>query len=295
MARVLAAALLVAAIAATPAQAAKKRYYVSLGDSYAQGWQPTGANGALTPTNKGFTDYLYRILQRQRKNRNLRLVKLGCGGATTDSMIRGTRGCFEDLPYGSTSRRTSQLTYAAKWMARRRAAGHRIAYVSISIGGNDFAHCGNRPSIGEAAACVNEGIEEIKRNLPVITRAVRKSAGRRATIAGNTYPDVLLGAWVQGNQDLARASVPVFRDNINPPMRRIYRNRRIGFVDATRDFGAYRPFDDTTTHPTYGEIPLNVASICNLGWYCENGDIHLKNAGYRRLGRLYAQLFRKLD
>jgi hypothetical protein len=78
----------VAALAApASAQAAKpqQQYYVSLGDSYASGFQPTAA-GQGANTRNGFA-YQVPKLARARGYR-LELVNFGCGGATTDSLLR---------------------------------------------------------------------------------------------------------------------------------------------------------------------------------------------------------------
>src|SRR3712207_8987263 len=56
-----------------------------------------------------------------------------------------------------------------------------------------------------------------------------------------------------------------FRDQINPALKSGYASQKIGFVDATAGFGAYIPFEQTTTLAPYGEIPKNVANICTLG------------------------------
>ncbi len=61
-------------------------YYLALGDSLAQGVQPDAA-GTSVETRQGYPDQLYAILHRSQPG--LRLVKLGCPGETTTSMIRG--------------------------------------------------------------------------------------------------------------------------------------------------------------------------------------------------------------
>lgn len=295
MARRLALALVATALAApAAAEAARTTYYVSVGDSYAQGYQAIGPDGRPVPTNKGYTDYLYKRLKRNEPG--LKLIKLGCGGATTDSMINGTRRCnpAEELPYESETRSTSQLTYASNWIANRRK---RVKYVTVSIGGNDFASCAGAGDFNQIITCTAEGIEEMKRNLPTIAKSLRRAGGSKAVIVGSTYPDVILGEWVRGDEDgrnLARASIDVFREQINPPMKRLYGNQRIGFVDATRAFGAYIPLERTTTLGDYGEIPVAVANICTLGWYCFNRDIHLKSSGYAKQAALFHAQIRKI-
>ena len=70
------------AVALAPAP----RYYVSLGDSLARGVQPD-ASGASVPTGGGYPDRVYAVLHRDSPG--LRLVKLGCSGETSYTMIRG--------------------------------------------------------------------------------------------------------------------------------------------------------------------------------------------------------------
>ena len=292
-------ALLALALPASAAAAKRKPvYYVSLGDSWAQGVQPLGPDQADINTKKGFVNSVYRSLRK--RHRNLKLVNLGCGYSTTDSMINGTRGCFprvKGLPYRSTSKRTSQLTYAKRWIRKHRG---RIRYITLIVGGNDISPCASKTDTNEIASCIAEGIEEIRENLPVIAKGIRRAAGRKPVIVGSTYPDVALGLYVLrpgDGDDLASLSVDIFRDQINPTLRKAYRARKIGFVDATRGFGGYIPFDQTTRMEPYGVIPKAVANICRWAWFCEpresGPDIHLKTQGYRKLAQLVLKQIRK--
>ena len=66
-------------------------FYLSLGDSLAQGAQPIGGPGSLTGEvgyNHGYADELFKTA-RDGHSGTLRLVKLGCGGETTTSLITG--------------------------------------------------------------------------------------------------------------------------------------------------------------------------------------------------------------
>ncbi len=295
--RILAAAVAVAALAlpASAAARSKTSYYVALGDSYAQGVQAIGPGRADVPTTKGFNNFAYKKLRKS--HRGLRFVQLGCGGATTDSMINGTKPCGEKkLPYKSTSRRTSQLTYAAKWIRAHRG---KVAYVTISIGGNDFAHCASAGDFNAVITCASQGIAQMKKNLPVIAKTLRKAAGKRTVIVGSTYPDVVLGAYVQGDsgKQLASASVAVFKDQVNPTLKKAYAKQKIRFADTTTAFGSYIPFSKTTTLAPYGQIPESVANICRLAWYCtprQGGpDIHLKTSGYARFANVVLKEMRR--
>ena len=68
------------------ATAAPASYYLALGDSLSQGVQPDAA-GTSVETAHGYPDQLYAVLHRSQPA--LRLVKLGCPGETTGTMIHG--------------------------------------------------------------------------------------------------------------------------------------------------------------------------------------------------------------
>src|SRR4051794_41289564 len=106
--RFLVAAIAVAALAlpASAAARAKTSYYVALGDSYAQGYQPIGPNQADVITDKGFNDYAFKKLRRS--HHGLKLVKLGCGGGPTHSTINGRRPRGKKNPHARPPRETSQ-------------------------------------------------------------------------------------------------------------------------------------------------------------------------------------------
>jgi lysophospholipase L1-like esterase len=297
--RILVAAALALAVLAVPATAnarTHRSYYVSLGDSWAQGDQPFGPNQSDVPTNQGFTDYLYP--KARKVFPGLKLAKLGCGGATTTSMINGGKRCkLEHLPYTSADRASSQLTYAARFIRQRRG---KVALITVVIGGNDFASCISKSDMAEALTCVTNGIATMKANLPTIAKTLRRAAGKKTVIVGETYANIGLAGFVRGGStgmQLAQASVPVFRQQISPAIKSAYAKQDIGFVDATKDFGGYIPLSQTTTLAPYGQIPVAVADICTFSWACEAGptgiDIHLKAVGYRKLAGFYLAEIKK--
>ena len=72
-----------------PPTGATDQIYVSLGDSYAAGVQPSGPHQGST-TRNGFA---YQVVDAaKRKGYDLRLTNFGCGGATTDSLLTSP-GC----------------------------------------------------------------------------------------------------------------------------------------------------------------------------------------------------------
>jgi hypothetical protein len=106
---------------------------------------------------------------------------------------------------------------------------------------------------------------------------------------------VVLGQYVRNNQgkQYAQASVSLFRDQINPMMKSAYAKRKIRFADTTAGFGGYIPFDTTMALAPFGRLPVAVANICRLGWYCQVPDIHLRSSGYRRFAAIVMKRLRR--
>jgi hypothetical protein len=80
------AALTGTAAAKTVKTKATPRYYLALGDSLSQGGQPN-LRGVSSNTTEGYADDLYQT--ELKRIHSLQLVKLGCGGESTQSMITG--------------------------------------------------------------------------------------------------------------------------------------------------------------------------------------------------------------
>ena len=114
-------------------------YYLALGDSLSRGFQPNPA-GHSVPTDQGYPDQLYAMLRPGHPG--LRLVKLGCGGETTATMIHGGICSY---PGGS------QLAAAGRSCGRTPAG---YALVTIDIGANDANGCFFRLSLGRVAHCM---------------------------------------------------------------------------------------------------------------------------------------------
>jgi lysophospholipase L1-like esterase len=158
-------------------------YYLSIGDSFAQGYQPIG--GPSSPLgfpgyNQGYADQLLKLVRNRYDH--LQLVKLGCGGETTTTMIAGTPWCGPKITPGS------QLGQANAFLRAHRG---EVAFVTIDIGGNDVIS----PNGG--------GLPAIQANLPTILRQLREAAGPGVPIVGMSYfhpflPDVWFGTHDMG-------------------------------------------------------------------------------------------------
>jgi lysophospholipase L1-like esterase len=282
--RLLPLALAAALLVPGTASAAERSLYVSLGDSYASGYQATGVRQGRN-TRNGFAYQLPRLARP--RGYDLELVNFGCGGATTVSLLAQTRPCPPRArgPEGSTWGGRTQLGAAERFL---RAHRDEVALVTVSIGGNDVTRCARE---ADPVACVAGATDAIRKNVTTIARRLRAAAGRKVRIVGITYPDVILGQWVgaDANQQLASLSVVAFRSLINPALKDAYEGAGGRLVDVTAATGAYTPLDRTVELAPYGTVPVAVARVCELTYYCRYRDIHATTEGYRLIAGLVAK------
>lgn len=260
----LAVAALIAALVTVAPAVAGDRYYLSVGDSLAQGYQPIG--GPWSPLgfpgyNQGYADQLLKLVREP--NEQLRLVKLGCGGETTTTMIVGSPWCGAGFPAGS------QLAEATAFLRAHRG---EVAFVTIDIGGNDVL----QPDGG--------GVTAIVGNLPLILAQLRDAAGTGVPIVGMSYYNPLLADWfsdptsLQGDVDAVVA--------INDLLEAIYAAAGDPVADVE---GAFESTDTTLVNG----VPRDVGRLCALTWSCaappHGPDIHPNNAGYAAIAAAFAQ------
>ena len=133
-----------------------------------------------------------------------------------------------------------------------------IGLITLSIGGNDVTACADAV---DPVACVTSAVDGISTNVPEILQRLRAAAGPETVIVGTTYPDVILGQWLDGTpeaQQLAALSVTAFKQLINPALAKAYADAGGEFVDVTAATGAYGPMTELTALAPYGEIPVPV-------------------------------------
>jgi lysophospholipase L1-like esterase len=256
---------------------AADQVYVSLGDSYATGYRPATEDGPAGSTRDGFTDLV-------AARTGLRLVNLACSGATSGQLrestdcARANRAVGAPDPDGST-----QLAAAVRVLRENEG---RVGLVTVVIGGNDLTPCARPATPAETFTCASEAVTTIRDNLAEVLPALRAAAGD-APIVGLTYPDVFLGAWVSpefpNGRDLARQSVPLFRDFFNTTLKAEYTAVDATFVDVTAATGAYTALTDLTDDPAYGRIPTPVAKVCALTYFCAHTDVHPTPAGHEAI------------
>jgi lysophospholipase L1-like esterase len=275
----------------TAAQAARRTptYYVSVGDSYSVGYQPALPVPVSTP---GYAVYV-------AKRTHLTLVNFGCAGATTSSILDSV-GCPDVLAHtvGALVYPTSTQAAAAEAFV---AAHHgHIGLITVTIGGNDVTAC---IKVTDPIPCVAGAVSSITNNVATLASGLRAAAGPKVPIIGLTYPDVILGEYVWPTRpptaaqiSLATESVPAFKSLINPALSKAYSQAGASFVDVTAATGAYTSLTRTVRLKQYGTIPLSVARVCTLSWFCAEGNIHATTKGYTLIGKLvvarYATLHR---
>jgi lysophospholipase L1-like esterase len=258
----------------TTSPAPAERVDVSVGDSYATGYRPADAGTPAGPTRDGFA---YLVAARS----GLRLINVACSGATS-AQLGESPGCAAgnralDAPDPGDQ---TQLDAAVRTLREHRG---RVGLVTVVIGGNDLAPCARA---SDPAACATQAVADIRANLATVLPALREAAGD-APIVGLTYPDVFLGAWVspefRDGENLARLSVPLFRNFFNTALDAEYGKIDATFVDVTAATGGYEPLTEVTQDPKYGPIPTPVAKICALTYFCDHTDVHPTPAGHQAI------------
>ena len=246
----LAFALLVAALLVVPGApaASKATYYVSLGDSLAQGFQPIG--GPRSPEsppgyNHGYADALFKLVRHRYTQ--LREVKLGCGGETT---ITFRTGGICTYAHGS------QLADAVAFLEEHPG---EVAFVTIDLGANDVLSGG--------------GVAAIGANLPPAL-AELIAAGPGVPIIGMNYYDPFLApVWFQTMSLAALQAEVATTVGFNNFLEGIYGAFGLEVADVETAFSV-------TDLTLVGGTPVNVLRTCAWTWMCSVGDIHANTDGY---------------
>ncbi|HEX6933292.1 MAG TPA: SGNH/GDSL hydrolase family protein [Streptosporangiaceae bacterium] len=260
-------------------------FYLSLGDSLAQGVQPDPA-GRDVATSRGYPDRLAAVLRRHLPH--LRLVKLGCSGETTATMIHGGICRY---PAGS------QLAEAARFLRAHRG---RTALVTIDIGANDPNSCLTNGGLGGLLPCVVARLPQIGKNLSRILSTLRAAGGRRVLIVGMTYYVPELGLWWRGT---VGRQLGILTGAVAAGANKMLADRYRGFgarvanvfaAFGSSDFGTKngQAHSRASSRSTGSDpIPPNVATICALTWMCakppRGPDEHANDAGYAVIARAF--------
>jgi lysophospholipase L1-like esterase len=249
-----------------PALAPGPRYYLALGDSLAVGVQPDAA-GVSRPTDRGYADRLYAVLRRN--DPELRLVKLGCSGETSFTMIHGGVCHY---------RAGSQLAAARRFLRAHR--GH-VALITLDIGANDPNSCFLGAPLSRIARCMTGRVRLTVGDLRTILSGLRAAAGRSVPIVGMNYYVPELAGWRHGRtgQEIAVLTERLVL-GYNRVLSQVYRHYRVRVANV---FSAFHSgdFTDRVRLAGAGPLPRNVATVCELTWACARvPNEHANDTGY---------------
>ena len=255
------------------AQVPDRTYYLALGDSLAQGVQPNAA-GVSVETDDGYADQLYAALRPGHPG--LELVKLGCPGETTTTMMHGGKCRY---PQGS------QLAAADAFLRAHR--GH-VLLLTIDIGANDPEYCGGQPSLTDLAVCAVKGIPDAVSHLGTIMTQLKAVAGPGVRMVGMNYYLPALAEWRDGLSGHMIARVAERLAAVyNNLLGRVYTGSGARVANVS---GAFETSDFTSQA---GGLPRNVTRLCQWTWACaappRGPNQHANTAGYQVIARTFRQ------
>ena len=261
-----------AALAGPDPSPAPPTYYLALGDSLSQGVQPDAA-GVSVETRDGYPDQVYAALHPSHPA--LKLVKLGCPGETTSTMINGGICHY---------RSGSQLAAAVGFLRAHRG---QVLLVTIDIGANDPEQCGSQPSLTQLASCAATSIPAAVTHLTTIMARLKAAAGPGVRIVGMNYYLPALAEWRDGLPGHVVAwAAERLAATYNGLLDRVYTSAGARIADV---FGAF----DTADFAEQGTTPRNVALLCQWTWACaappRGPNQHANQAGYQVIARAFLQ------
>jgi lysophospholipase L1-like esterase len=256
-----------------PESPAPSTYYLALGDSLSRGVQPDAA-GASVETRYGYPDQVYATLRPGHPT--LRLVKLGCPGETTSTMINGGICRYQG---------GSQLAAAVAFLHAHRG---RVLLLTIDIGANDPEHCGSQPSLSQLASCAVTGVPGAVTNLTTIMNSL-KAAAPGVRMVGMNYYLPALAEWRNGLPGHVVAwAAERLAATYNQLLDRVYTQSGARVADV---FGAFETADFSRSGTS--SVPRNVALLCQWTWQCaappRGPNQHANQVGYQVIARTFLQ------
>jgi len=233
------------------------KWYLALGDSLAAGYQP----GTGDDKTGGYVGGALATLEQQ--NKRVKLTNLACSGETTTTFVTGTR----------CPAKRSQQDQALHFLK-----GHRnqSGVITIDLGSNDVDSCVQNGAIDQT--CIAGGLHSVAANLPRILQKLHTAAPNARIIVLNYY-NPFLAAYLLGapGQAVAKQSAglaTIFNGEIAAAAATV--NAPVADVATAFQSDDWTP----TSVPGLGQLPTNVARICEWTWMCTKQNIHPNDTGY---------------
>lgn len=250
-------------------------HVIALGDSLSVGVQP-GLGGAGRITSQGYPRQLAARLRAD--GRTVKLHELGCGGATSESLIQGRVECAPagDEPYANEDPSTSQLAYATGLLSRLH--GQQVV-VTVDVGGNDVGRCLQGGAL--KSACVTEAGGRIEENLEAVIGRLRAVSPDAPVVVMDLY-DPFLGLWEDhpGTRATLRDVHAAVIADVNAGIRRAAESTGARLAPVSRAMFQDAPIGDLAE-----ASPASVEATCRYTWMCVQPplirDIHLRREGHK--------------
>ena len=250
-------------------------YYLALGDSLSIGIQPS-LKGDV-PTDQGYPDDLHALLRLREPG--LSLVKLGCSGETSATMITGGICSYAE---------GNQLATAVSFLET-----HPVSLLTIDIGANDVDQCFHLATLTIDEVCVATGITNIANNLPYILSQLQAASPHTLIVAMNYY-DPFLAAWKllppPEGQNIANESLLLTEgpSGLNGVLESVYGAFHVPVADVA---SAFR-IADFAPVPIIN-LPVNVFITLTFTWMAAPAplgpDVHPNAAGYAAIAGAFAE------
>jgi lysophospholipase L1-like esterase len=248
--------------AATAGADTQTHYYLSLGDSLAESYQPDGV------LDQGYAEQLHTLLAAD--DPKLKLTKLGCGGESTRSMRFGSQdpslvsSCGTQRFYQHRYPKGTQLAEAIHFLTKHRG---KVDLITIDIGANDLSRLDDQ---GNEVICLFEPLgcnaqnQQIATNLASILAQLH-AAAPGVPVVGMTYYNAFAPIWYS---DLELGQLVSDRmDGLNE-------------ILDTSYAAAASPVADVAGAFENGVFPESADNACAWTWFCTVGDFHLNTEGY---------------
>jgi lysophospholipase L1-like esterase len=254
-------------------------YYVSIGDSYASGYRPSGG----APGGSSRDGFAYQVEDRLHAgDAHWSLVNFACTGETAAAMV-DQPGCqaparaLDGPDYSSEP----QAAAAVDFLSAHR--GH-IGLVTIAIGANDMVGCLKAPDASAAQRCAENAVPTVEQSIDGLLSRIRATVGADVPIVGVSYLNVYAADTINPDPAVQQHGLyaqQLFDNYLNPTLREAYSHYNARFVDT----GALAGGDDAAPDekswlPDRGTVPAAVGRVCTLTYYCSDGDPHPNRAGH---------------